>query len=78
MISNGLWSSCQGRTSASILRVSWTEGTSKKGVTTIGLAVSRDQGSGGALGAPPADAGEVFEGGAGFDEDCRELPFLQK
>ena len=41
------------------------------------LAFGGDQGRGGALGAPPADAGEVFEGGAGFDEDCRELLLLQ-
>src|SRR5688572_8765685 len=32
--SKGLWSSCQGRTSAAIVRLSSTEGTSKNGVTT--------------------------------------------
>ena len=42
------------------------------------LAFGGDQGSRGALGAPPADAGEVFEGGAGFDEDCGDLLTLQE
>ena len=35
-----------------------------------GLPGGRNQRGGGALGAPPADAGEVFERRAGFDEDC--------
>ncbi len=34
MSSNGLWSSCQGRTSASTVRLSSTDGTSKNGVMT--------------------------------------------
>ena len=43
-----------------------------------GLAFGRDQRRGGALRAPPANAGEVFQGGARFDQEGGDFLLLHQ
>ena len=70
---NGLWSSCQGRMSASISQRFRDRRHFEEGRHHDRLAARRYQRRRRSLRAPPADAGEVLERRTGLDEERGDL-----